>query len=923
VGSGSVERPLWLPEDQAARLDELLGTDATAREQPLRRDVRNLGLLLGRILRAQSGSPLFATEETLRQLAIRHREQLAAGEVAAACALLEESRQLVAQLPLPQAYLVVKAFATFFELTNLAESNHRKRRLRIQRLKAGAPDKAGSLRATLERMRTAGFDSGRALEMLQRIEVVPVFTAHPTEVARRVIRFKRQRIARWLEVFDRLPLPEGEAAAAERSIQAEITGIWQSDEVRRNQPSVRDEIVTGLDHYQESLIEPLDGFYREFAEIWRDVFDEAMEPAALPTVVRFGSWIGGDRDGNPFVTSACTRTALHEARETILSHYIGRLKALRRILTVSSCRVPPSPALKERLCHYREQLSEAAAQLAHLPECEDYRQLCGFVLHRLEATRHAPPGRDGYPDAAAFRADLEIMRASLEGQRGGELAAQWLVPLLRQAQTFGFHLHSLDIRQHAKIHQQAVAELTRSGKKLGAPPSAQTRELLDTLRALAELKRQFPAEALHYYIISGASSVRDIHQLIWLMELAGIQVMGRSAPLDPGLMPVPLFESIADLRQAPETCRRLWSDPAWQPYLDSWGRRQQVMLGYSDSNKDGGMLTSSWELFKAHRDLHRVAAECRVELSLFHGRGGTVGRGGGPTHRAMIAQPAFAGHLRLTEQGEVISFKYADPVLAMRNLELMVAAALEALARPGLVETQVMSSWEAAVEELAALAFEHYRQGIADNPEVLAYFAQSTPVNEFELARIGSRPARRRATQSLDDLRAIPWMFGWIQSRLLMPAWFGVGHALERFTVSRSDGSGLALLQEMMKRFPFFFDLIRNVEMALAKVDLPLARLYAELVEDTALRERVWTLLTDELERTRRGILAVTGQQLLLETNPDLARSLRLRNPYVDPINLVQLELLRRRRRGESSAELDYTLAATINGIANGLRNTG
>jgi phosphoenolpyruvate carboxylase len=332
------------------------------------------------------------------------------------------------------------------------------------------------------------------------------------------------------------------------------------------------------------------------------------------------------------------------------------------------------------------------------------------------------------------------------------------------------------------------------------------------------------------------------------------------------------------------------------------------------------MLTSSWELFKAHRDLHRVATECQIDLCLFHGRGGTVGRGGGPTHRALIAQPAFTGRIKLTEQGEVISFKYADPTVARRTLEMMVAAALEALVRPGLVETAVAPEWEAALEELSAAAFTIYRAQIADNPEVLSYFQQATPVNEFELARIGSRPSRRRATLNLDDLRAIPWGFGWIQSRLLLPAWFGVGRAFELFAV---DTQRLALLRIMMQRFPLFFDLVRNVEMALAKVDLPLARLYAELVDDAPLRERVWALITTEFARTRRMLLAVTGQQELLETNPDLARSLRLRAPYIDPLNLVQIELLRRRRRGETGPELDYALAATINGIANGLRNTG
>ncbi|TLM64482.1 MAG: phosphoenolpyruvate carboxylase [Deltaproteobacteria bacterium] len=920
MSGGPGERPLWLPEDQAIRLGELVGADAAARDLPLRRDVRNLGLLLGRVLRAQEGEGLYAGEEAVRQLAIRHRELLAGGETAGAAAVLDEARRLIAQLPLPDSALIAKAFATFFELTNLAEANHRKRRQKARQFATEPAEKAGLLKATLERMRRAGHDSDSALQALRRIEVVPVFTAHPTEVARRVMRFKRQRIAGWLDDFDRLPLSGPAAARLEQSIQAEITNIWQSDEVRRNQPSVRDEIVSGLDHYPGSLIEPLDGFYRNLAETWREVFGVAVDPAELPTVVNFGSWIGGDRDGHPFVTAACTRTALAEARAVIVDHYHQRLDTLRRILTVSTCRVSASAALETRLHSYSAQFPEAAARLHTLPACEPYRRLCGFILHRLAAMRGEHPAMEGYAEAATFLDDLEIMRTSLRENRGEELADQWLTPLLRQVRTFGFHLHTLDIRQHAKVHRQAVDELGTGGRA-GATPTPVTRELLDTLRAVAELKRQFPPEALSSYIISGAATVGDIHRLVWLMELAGIEVKGRPAPADPGLMPVPLFESITDLRSAPATCRALWSDPAWQPYLDSWERRQEVMLGYSDSNKDGGMLTSSWELFKAHRDLYRVAADCRVDLRLFHGRGGTVGRGGGPTHRAIIAQPAFTGRLRLTEQGEVISFKYADPALAMTTLELMVASALEALTRPGLVETGVAAEWEAALEELSAAAYARYRTDIAENPEVLSYFGLSTPVNELELARIGSRPTRRGSTRSLDDLRAIPWMFGWIQSRLLMPAWFGVGHALAGFIDSRADG--LALLRQMMKRFPFFFDLLRNVEMALAKVDLPLARLYAGLVEDAALRERVWSLLAAEFELTRTMILTVTGQQVLLETDPDLARSLRLRNPYIDPLNLVQIELLRRRRQGESSPELDYALAATINGIANGLRNTG
>jgi len=386
---------------------------------------------------------------------------------------------------------------------------------------------------------------------------------------------------------------------------------------------------------------------------------------------------------------------------------------------------------------------------------------------------------------------------------------------------------------------------------------------------------------------------------------------------------VPLFESVEDLRACPEICRALWTRPDYARLLDSWGRRQEVMLGYSDSNKDGGMLTSTWEIYKAHRALHAVARECGVTLRLFHGRGGTVGRGGGPTHRAITAQPpgAFDGEIKITEQGEVLHWKYSDPVLAERNLELMVAASLGVLALPQHPTRDAGARWEAAMEAMSVDAFAFYRARIADDPEVLAYFQQGTPVAELEHARIGSRPARRGESRGLEDLRAIPWVFGWMQSRHVLPAWFGVGHALERFA---GQGAGQeALLREMMEGFPLFEDLVRNVEMGMAKADLSIARRYAELVPDAALRERVFAMIVDEFERTRRMVLRITGQARLLESNPVLARSIRLRNPYVDPLSLIQVSLLRRKRAGEQGDDLDYALAATISGISAGLRNTG
>jgi phosphoenolpyruvate carboxylase len=467
----------------------------------------------------------------------------------------------------------------------------------------------------------------------------------------------------------------------------------------------------------------------------------------------------------------------------------------------------------------------------------------------------------------------------------------------------------------------------------GAPRSSETRELLDTFRAIAQLKRIYPVHSIRHYIISGAESENDVMAVVRLARAAEVQVAASAAevhpndvqpnnvqPNDPGLMPVPLFESIDSLRAAGTVMRRLWSDPDYQPLLDSWGRWQEVMLGYSDSNKDGGMLTSTWELYKAHRELHLAAQEYGVKLRLFHGRGGTVGRGGGPTHAAILAQPpgCFSGQVRITEQGEVLNWKYADPVLAEWNLELMIAASLEALTRRG--EKHPLR-WEEAIEEMSQEAYRVYRREIADNPDVLEYFEQATPVNELDTARIGSRPSRRTKGRRLEDLRAIPWVFGWMQSRHAVPAWFGVGHALQQF--AKSGPGHEQLLRQISRGFPVFAELLRNVELGMAKADLGMARDYSGLVKNVALRKRVFSMLEKEFLRSRRMILRVTGQRELLGRNRVLARSIRLRNPYVDPMSLIQVELLRRKQQGQQSSQLEYPLGATINGIAAGLHNTG
>ena len=919
----------WKTDDQAARLAELTSQDPAVRELPLRRDVRSLGRLLGTVILEQAGEQTLAAEEELRHLAIRHRT-LDDGQGAGSLDLPGEKElqqravKIISAMSTAGAYQIVKAFSTYFELTNLAETNHRRRRRRAALLCGG--DKPGSMRGTLLRMKEAGIDADGALAWLGQVQVVPVFTAHPTDVARRVVHFKRRRIARELEALDRLPLTDARAEHSQSAMLAEITALWQTDEVRRRKPTVLDEIKMGLDHYPGSLIAPISELYEELAAALREIYGIAIPPDNLPTVVRFGSWIGGDRDGNPHVTAESTREALQKGRETILSEYIASLEELRRLMTPSTCRLPVTPELAGAVASYHGSLAPGDPEVEAIPECEQYRRLTGFMLHRLRLALKQPDHPDAYA-AATFESDLRVMRESLAANQGTRLVSALVDPLLRRVGTFGFHLHALDIRQHARVHARAVAELAAGGSfaqgselLLPSPPSRETTELLDTLRAIAALKQCYPPEAIRSYVISGASGVGDILSLVWLLELCGVHVAGNGA--DPGVMPVPLFESIEDLRHAPEICRTLWSSADYAPYLDSWGRVQELMLGYSDSNKDGGMLTSSWEIHKAHRELHRVAAECGVKLMLFHGRGGTVGRGGGPTHRAIVAQPAgaFGGSLKITEQGEVINWKYSDASLAQRNLELMVAASLEALARPG-AETSAPPEWEQALEEISGDAYAFYRRCIAENPDIIPYFEQATPVLEFDLAKIGSRPARRGATRDLSDLRAIPWGFGWMQSRHVIPGWFGVGHALERFA-----GKGEAertLLRDMMAGFPFFSDLLRNVELALTKVDLPLARLYSELVADGALRERVFAMVADEYRRTRRVVLEITGQSRLLENNQPLAHSIRLRNPYVDPLSLIQIELLRRKRSGDEGDELNYVLAATISGISAGLRNTG
>ena len=942
---------LWNPESWSQRLKELEAQTGDLKEAPLRRDVRSLGTLLGDVLREQAGEELFAQVEALRQGTIRRRDAEARGLEEEAARQAATALDLVHSLPVERAILLTRAFAFYFELINLAETNHRKRRRIALRLSGQAGRQRGSLAGTLTEMRRVGIGAEEALDWLKRVLIVPVFTAHPTEVARRSVMFKRRRIGEFLATLDRIPIPEQDLARLEQLVLAEITSLWQTDEVRSRRPTVYDEIKMGLDYYDVSIFETLPSLYREISEALRAAYGLEIEALALPQVLQFGSWIGGDRDGNPFVTPQVTRDSIRLARSHLLLYYQRQLQEIIELLTTSAQQRTVSDALLARLQAYVAQVHTPEAQVFGAQyEFEYYRRFVICLKARVQRTMEHPgpnpvtlpvtsyslaQGQEklaqvlpAYCSVHEFLDDLETLRASLAQNRGLRIARTLIDPLILQVRTFGLHLHTLDIRQHARIHaaalQEAIADTIASSLPSGL--SAETSSVLETFRVVAEIKNGCSPEAIRQYVISGAATVEDVLAVVRLARLGGVQVEGSGR--DPGLMPVPLFESIEDLRQAPAVCRELWSRPDYRKLMATWDNWQEVMLGYSDSNKDGGMLTSTWEIFRAHRDLHVVASEAGVKLRLFHGRGGTVGRGGGPTHRAIFAQPmeAFEGQLRITEQGEVLNFKYADEVLAERNLELMIAASLDALARPNARDPQghftgvLKPEWEAALDELSDLSYGFYRAHILEDPGVVTYFEQSTPVGELENAKIGSRPSRRNSSTSLSDLRAIPWVFGWTQSRLLVPAWFGVGFAIERYC---EQSGGLDLLQGMAAEFPLFIDLLRNVEMALGKVDLATARLYSSLVKDSKLRERIYDLFEAEFHRTVRAVLAVTRQTELLEDNQVLAHSIKLRNPYVDPMHLIQVDMRRRKRLGEDTPEVNRAIAATISGISAGLRNTG
>ncbi len=657
---------LWNPESWSQRLAELEAQTGELKEAPLRRDVRSLGILLGEVLREQAGWDFFAHVEALRQGTIRRRDAEARGSEEEAAHHGATALDMVHSLPAERAILLTRAFAFYFELINLAETNHRKRRKLALQLAGTAEKQRGSLAGTLCAMKRVGIGADEALDWLRRVLIVPVFTAHPTEVARRSVMFKRRRIGEFLAELNRIPIPEQDLARLEELVRAEITSLWQTDEVRSRRPTVYDEIKMGLDYYDVSIFETLPVLYEEIAEALRLAYGLEMDSHELPQVLRFGSWIGGDRDGNPYVTPDVTRDAIQLARGHLLLFYERKLDDIIDLLTTSAQQRSVNPELLTRLENYLSFLHTPEAQVfGEHYQYEYYRRFAMCVKARVQRTmdagrfmsaagkalavvRHVVShDRDelaqalpAYCSVRDFANDLEVLRNSLAQNEGLRIARTLIDPLLLQVRTFGLHLHTLDIRQHARLHAQALKEAVAdtAAEKLSAGLSEETSNVLETFRAVAEAKQGCTPEVIRHYVISGAATVDDVLAVVRLARLAGVKVEGSER--DPGVMPVPLFESIEDLRNAPAVCRELWSREDYRELLTSWDNWQEVMLGYSDSNKDGGMLTSTWEIFRAHRDLHVVARECGVKLRLFHGRGAH----GGTRRQAHASRHLRAAH---------------------------------------------------------------------------------------------------------------------------------------------------------------------------------------------------------------------------------------------------------------------------------------
>ena len=922
--------------------------DAAAdKDLPLKQDTRLLGRVLGEVLRAQTGEEGFARIESIRQTAVNLR-RAAPGEAAAH--VKDELAALLNPLPIAHVLEVIRAFSYFSHLANLAEDVHQTRRRRAHAL-AGSPSQPGSIAHAFERLAEARVPSEKIRAFFGDALVVPVLTAHPTEVQRKSILDCEGEIVRLLKWRDRSTLTPEEQGAMRDGLHAQVLALWQTAMLRLNRLDVREEIDNGIGFYPRTFLAEIPRLYTALETHCSELTGRA-EP--LPPFFVMGSWIGGDRDGNPFVGAPTLEYANRSQAIVALAHYLDEVHALGMELSLSTRLVKPTEAL----------LALAASAHDTNPHRRDepYRQALTGIYARIAATAktlvgYAPPRAPHvemppYEKPEGLLAELDVIAASLASHGSQSLADGRLKALRRAVGVFGFHLCTLDLRQNSDVHEAIVAELlARAGvhgdyaalselervellvRDLESPrlldtPHVVRSELLDSelaiLRVAADIHHRFGSAALPNYVISKCQSVSDLLEVALLLKEVGL-----ASPRRLAMNIVPLFETIHDLERCADVMRAAFRLPIVQRWLNTRGRWQEVMLGYSDSNKDGGFVTANWMLYRAELALVDVCHELDVKLRLFHGRGGTVGRGGGPSYEAILAQPAGSvnGAIRITEQGEIVASKYSDPELGRRNLETLVAATIEATLLPDAHGDGAKAEYHAAMDALSRHAYAAYRALVYETAEFPAFFRASTPIAEIAQLNLGSRPASRKASDRIEDLRAIPWVFSWSQCRVSLPGWYGFGSAVEAWLADLPSAgereARLARLRDMHARWPFFASMLSNMSMVLAKTDFAIASRYADLVPDVPAREAIFSRLAAEYERSVRWVLAISGNSALLEDNPTLERSIRNRFPYLDPLNHLQVELLRRYRSGQTDERTKRGIHLTINGLAAGLRNSG
>lgn len=916
-----------------------LGREAT---EPMRADIRMLGAILGDTVREQNGEEVFDLVERARVESFRvRRSEIDRNEVS----------RMFDGIDIRKAIPVIRAFTQFALLANVAEDIHRERRRSIH-VAAGEPPQDSSLAATYAKLDRAELDSATVAAALEGALVAPVITAHPTETRRRTVFVTQHRITELMRLHAEGHTQTDSGRSIETELRRQILTLWQTAIIRLSRLQISDEIAAGLRYYPASFFEVMPKVNAEVREALRARWPDAdllSGPMLQP-----GSWIGGDRDGNPNVTADVVRLATGSAAYTAISHYLAELDQLEQELSMSSRLLTVTPELAE--------LAEGCQDKAR--DDEPYRRALRVIRSRLSATagelldeqpQHLLDlGLPAYTTPGELRADLDTIDTSLRTHGSAVLADDRLAVLREGVHVFGFHLSALDLRQNSDVHEEVVAELLAwSGvhpdyaslpedqrvellvSELGTrrplvSPGAKLSELarkeLDIIGAATYAVQTYGPAAVPNYVISMCRSVSDVLEAAILMKEAGLLDASGDEPYCPvGISP--LFETIDDLHNGASILQAMLDLPLYRAMVTARGDMQEVMLGYSDSNKDGGYLAANWAVYRAELALVEAARKGGIRLRLFHGRGGTVGRGGGPSYQAILAQPpgAVNGSLRLTEQGEVIAAKYAEPQAARRNLESLLAATLEStlLDVEGLGDAAEPAY--AVLDEIATLAQRAYAELVHDTPGFVEYFKASTPVSEIGSLNIGSRPSSRKPTESISDLRAIPWVLAWSQSRVMLPGWYGTGTAFEQWIGEGPDSEEdrLAVLHELYERWPFFRSVLSNMAQVLAKSDLGLAARYAELVDDESLRSRVFDKIVDEHHRTIAMYKRITGQEDLLADNPALARSVFNRFPYLEPLNHLQVELLRRYRSGEDDELVQRGILLTMNGLASALRNSG